>query len=191
VTKALFPLLALLCFLLLAWTLLAWARSYLPPDLHTGTSEGRLILAFSQPRTTRHWLFDGGRELPSVPLEDLLRKVRMGAYITPETITAGIGPAGRPVMRVKNVAPQVRGFAGVQLITEPAASGPPPYRIIVIPLIYPALLLAVPPAAWLAVSLRRRRRLRAGRCRQCGYDLRASPDRCPECGTVPGAQPAA
>lgn len=44
------------------------------------------------------------------------------------------------------------------------------------------LLSLIWPSIWAAAGLRRRRRMRQGRCRKCGYDLRASPERCPECG---------
>jgi hypothetical protein len=45
---------------------------------------------------------------------------------------------------------------------------------------------AILPAWWLVLRRRwRRQRLRADRrCERCGYDVRATPERCPECGTA-------
>ena len=52
-----------------------------------------------------------------------------------------------------------------------------------------AVALGIPPLGLLRPILARartRRRARRGLCRTCGYDLRATPDQCPECGARAG-----
>jgi hypothetical protein len=51
------------------------------------------------------------------------------------------------------------------------------------PLSAPIFLFALMPAWQVRRSLIVRKRRRESRCGVCGYDLRATPDRCPECGT--------
>jgi hypothetical protein len=57
-----------------------------------------------------------------------------------------------------------------------------------------AAVTALPPLGWVTLRFRsraRRRRLKAqGLCPSCGYDLRATPERCPECGAITPPPPA-
>ena len=55
-------------------------------------------------------------------------------------------------------------------------------RSAVLPFWILGVLFAALPVARAAKPLRAARRARRGLCRQCGYDLRESPGRCPECG---------
>jgi hypothetical protein len=69
------------------------------------------------------------------------------------------------------------GGAGVQLMTAVSV----PYWALALG----TTLCGVLSGWWLRNWQARRRLERAGLCPACGYDLRASPDRCPECGARP------
>ncbi len=65
-------------------------------------------------------------------------------------------------------------------------------RDVVVPLWAVTMATAIMPALALRQWIRRRRRRPGtGLCPVCGYDLRATPGRCPECGAVPKAKGAA
>jgi hypothetical protein len=111
------------------------------------------------------------------------------------------GPPAEPVLA--DTAPDVRTMLGLTFeqgdIAFPrtaddgmiAYGKPVPYQATGVPLWMPLVLFGLTPAARLGGRIVRRTRARSnhlrGLCPHCGYDLRATPNRCPECGTQAGS----
>jgi hypothetical protein len=71
---------------------------------------------------------------------------------------------------------------GASLAIAAVRGHPGPLEGAVASVLWPALFIV----SWRKHREREReRRTRMGLCRNCGYDLRATPDRCPECGLAP------
>jgi len=73
------------------------------------------------------------------------------------------------------------GFSDYSIV-NPNGWATPRSREVRVPLWLPLFLLAVLPATRFTAWWKLRRRVARGACRNCGYDLRATPERCPECG---------
>jgi hypothetical protein len=62
------------------------------------------------------------------------------------------------------------------------------HGLAVVPFWFLVMATAAPPVAWIRHRLRSRvhgrRRSELGLCASCGYDMRATPQRCPECGAL-------
>jgi hypothetical protein len=86
----------------------------------------------------------------------------------------------RAVVGLKPTAFQQLGVGGVGLRRWEFPGGLA-LRQVIVPHWLLCLAVGVLPAAWTYRHLRARP-VPPGHCRRCGYDLRASPARCPECG---------
>jgi hypothetical protein len=172
VRRRLLNLLAALSLLLCVAVCALWVRSYLAWDL-------------VRVRTERRWLHVGcgaGKLMAGTWLtadHDLeadmsLRREVRGAERARKNLALSSAAATYRLHAV--------GFEYMAL----RAQKPTSYRMAVVPMWFPAASAAIVPVLWLRRRQRERRRVAAGCCSRCGYDLRATPGRCPECGREAG-----
>jgi hypothetical protein len=151
-----------------------WGWSYLPDRVWCSAADGDLVLAGAEYPVARLLAAD----VFDPPAGRVRRTVRV----------LRSAPAGLCIDRPNVSPPPPRCYAalGAGVFRFPMTpGGPATYTVVLVPMWYVAAATALVPALWLARAVvRRQRHAAAGRCAQCGYDLRATPGRCPECGTI-------
>ena len=146
--------------------------------MHTLAAIGLLVLAVVDVGPVRYpKLFD--QTLVSVRAAELqidhARRLSMAESLVRRRTSWGIG----------NKTIRDIGFAGFRLSTTELHYLTEIWlrTKVNLPLWMPFIVFATYPAiAFIRGPLRRHRRRKRGLCLTCGYDLRGSPDRCPECG---------
>jgi hypothetical protein len=167
----LFTLLSAVSLLLLVTICVLWARSYLHSEMvsvDVGTNANPALFGVE---------YGGGG------IGFGLRRIYLNATSLPPTYRRWVYLRSEPQHPIARAnTPRVVGALGFGIVTD--ATTDSAIWGAAMPCWFAALMTGFLPARGF-LHWRRSRRLKAsGRCLHCGYDLRASPHRCPECGMV-------
>jgi hypothetical protein len=195
--RRLFTILSVLSLLLCVATCVLWVRSYRAFDTATYCSAAK---------DAHQWSFCGGNYCGRFEVFSVDARLHPGHEMAYEKdpSTNELGWArqpgwrwasydSRPYPSIKDAAEMLWSWRCSTGEWSPIRTDPNVRRYaftsVVFPLWAPTVAFAAGPLIRAVPKLRHRRRRRRhqrlGLCPACGYDLRASPDRCPECGAVP------
>ena len=172
-----------LSLLLFLATISIWIRSYFRHDIRV-EKRGKVQTSIASVRGATHWV--------RVTSAYVHRPQDQGVIVQSGPVRASETLDRRYRLRTRDI--HILGFAWIEgdwrqgfiYPGEPAL----PYRAIIIPFWPIALMTGLVPLIYMRSCFLSRRRSRRGLCHTCGYDLRASKDKCPECGSVIGGKPA-
>jgi Sec-independent protein secretion pathway component TatC len=91
----------------------------------------------------------------------------------------------QPVPRASRLHWWTFDFSHANFTQNPLGTAPFDVFVVNVPIGAMLAVFLIVPALWAVNRRRRRRRMTGVMCLKCGYDLRATPERCPECGTIP------
>jgi hypothetical protein len=144
-----------------------------------GEEGSTLSLDFLPTRSMVVWCWEGSmypNDLVDVPTTYTDKSHWFASALRP---SEGFAPEACPT-----TYPTRFGFAYMNESVHLSSHSSFHYIALIAPGWFPLLLVLLPPAASSLLLVRRGQRIDAGLCPSCAYDLRASPDRCPECGEV-------
>jgi hypothetical protein len=188
----LFNLAAAVSLILCVATVAVWVRSYWRMDeLRLRFGESPASATYTSVFSSRGVLMFWARRTPALPWfrtgQFLSGYERMATW-APQTAGSLRGMDGG-TLEPSHVAPgwQARTDVSAAWGTMPSVSVVMPHWIVF-------LVTAILPGVAIyrikrdTAKARELRRVMRGACPKCSYDLRATPQRCPECGTVPATK---